>query len=240
LFPSFTLFPMNLIIFDVDGTLTRTVEVDADCYVRAFADGFGITGVDTDWSRYRDYTDGGIAREIFETRRGRAPAPEEMARLVDCFIALLAAAGEKDLSLFSPVPGAAGVIRGLEENGNFRVALATGCWLASARLKLKLAGLKLDHLPIATSDDAFNRVAILNLAVERAGLPPGERWEKIVYVGDGVWDVRTTRALGMPFLGVGGAERVAKMRAEGAKQFIPDFQNYQAFLDGLAAAEIPG
>ncbi|MCX6348325.1 MAG: haloacid dehalogenase-like hydrolase [Candidatus Aureabacteria bacterium] len=231
---------MKLIVFDVDGTLTRTVEVDADCYVRAFADIFGIRGIDTDWSRYRDYTDGGIAREIFETKRRRAPSPEDVARLVGRFIALLAAAGEKDPSLFSPVPGAAEAIRGLEEDGTFRLALATGCWLASARLKLQLAGLKLDHLPIATSDDALNRSAILKLAVERAGKPPQGRWEKVVYLGDGVWDVRTTRALGMPFLGVGDAERIAKMRAEGARQFIPDFQNYQAFLDGLAAAEVPG
>ena len=73
---------MKLVIFDLDGTLTKTVAVDADSYVRAFADVFGMAGIDTDWSRYRDYTDGGIAREIFESRRGRKPTPAEMERII--------------------------------------------------------------------------------------------------------------------------------------------------------------
>ena len=230
---------MKLVVFDLDGTLTRTVAVDADSYVRAFADVFGMAGIDTDWSRYRDYTDGGIAREIFESRRGRKPTPAEMERLISRFTSLLAEAGRQDPSLFSPVAGAGEALRRLEADGSFRVAIATGCWLASARLKLDLAGLRLAHLPIATSDDALERAAILKLAMERAGKPAGGRWEKQVYVGDGVWDVRTTRLLGFPFLGVGEGAKLERMRAEGARHFIPDFRDYPRFLAALEAAEVP-
>jgi phosphoglycolate phosphatase-like HAD superfamily hydrolase len=230
---------MKLVVFDLDGTLTRTVSVDADCYVRAFADVFGLTGIDTDWSTYRDYTDGGIAREIFEARRGRNPSPGEMGQLIARFTALLAEAGRKDPSLFAPVAGAGEALQRLEDDGSFRLAIATGCWFDSARLKLKLAGLAISRLPIATSDDALARAAILKLALERAGAPPGGKWEKVVYVGDGVWDVKTTRGLGMPFLGVGDEARAAKLRAEGARHFIPDFRDYERFLSALAAAEVP-
>ena len=41
---------MKLAIFDVDGTLTRTNEVDEICFVQAFAEAHAITGVDTDWN----------------------------------------------------------------------------------------------------------------------------------------------------------------------------------------------
>ncbi len=40
---------MNLAIFDIDGTLTRTLSVDAECYIRAFADEFGLSGFNADW-----------------------------------------------------------------------------------------------------------------------------------------------------------------------------------------------
>ncbi|MBI3191378.1 MAG: hypothetical protein HYZ36_01850 [Pedosphaera parvula] len=50
---------MHLVIFDIDGTLTETNAVDADCYVRALAEVFGFADVDTDWSTYPHVTDSG-------------------------------------------------------------------------------------------------------------------------------------------------------------------------------------
>ena len=46
-----------LVIFDVDGTLTRTNGLDEACFVRAIETEFGIMGISTDWSRYNRSTD---------------------------------------------------------------------------------------------------------------------------------------------------------------------------------------
>ncbi len=43
---------MRLIIFDIDGTLTRTMKADEECFVRSLAEVCGFNDVDTDWSRY--------------------------------------------------------------------------------------------------------------------------------------------------------------------------------------------
>jgi beta-phosphoglucomutase-like phosphatase (HAD superfamily) len=59
---------MKLAIFDIDGTLTETNKVDNECFVKAFADSHNITGIETDWTRYKHVTDSGIALEIFNER----------------------------------------------------------------------------------------------------------------------------------------------------------------------------
>jgi beta-phosphoglucomutase-like phosphatase (HAD superfamily) len=42
---------MNLLVFDIDGTLTATNEVDTRCFARAFHEAFGIA-LDTSWHIY--------------------------------------------------------------------------------------------------------------------------------------------------------------------------------------------
>ena len=51
---------MRLIIFDIDGTLTRTMKADEECFVRSLAEVCGFNDVDTDWSRYKHATDSAV------------------------------------------------------------------------------------------------------------------------------------------------------------------------------------
>ena len=76
---------MKLAIFDIDGTLTRTNEVDEICFVQAFADAHAITGFDTNWDGYRHATDSGITIQIFQDRFGRNAKPNELVNLQRCF-----------------------------------------------------------------------------------------------------------------------------------------------------------
>ena len=43
---------MPLVMFDIDGTLTESMKVDEECFVRSFKDVFGFADIDTDWSHY--------------------------------------------------------------------------------------------------------------------------------------------------------------------------------------------
>jgi beta-phosphoglucomutase-like phosphatase (HAD superfamily) len=38
---------MHLVMFDIDGTLTETMKVDEECFVRSFDDVFGFTDLMT-------------------------------------------------------------------------------------------------------------------------------------------------------------------------------------------------
>ena len=72
----------HLVMFDVDGTLTLSTEMDDRCYVQAMFEHLGVH-IDNDWSHYRQVTDSGIAAELFD--RHQRPR-EEMAAVRNRFI----------------------------------------------------------------------------------------------------------------------------------------------------------
>src|SRR5205809_8056278 len=95
---------MYLVMFDIDGTLTETMKVDEERFVRSFKDVFGFTDIDTDWSHYPRTTDSGIFHDVFTSRIARSAAAQEVSRSRQHFIHLLAAASSQ--SAFAPVAGA--------------------------------------------------------------------------------------------------------------------------------------
>jgi beta-phosphoglucomutase-like phosphatase (HAD superfamily) len=115
---------MHLVMFDIDGTLTETMKVDEECFVRSFNDVFGFADIDTDWSHYPCTTDSGIFHDVFTSRIGRSPTAQEVSRFRQHFIQLLTAALSQ--SPFAPVAGADRLLSLLAEGGSHRVSLATG------------------------------------------------------------------------------------------------------------------
>ncbi len=179
-------FPMHLVMFDIDGTLTETMKADEECFVRSFNDVFGLTDIDTDWSHYPRSTDSGILHDVFKSRIGQEPTAQEVSRFRQYFVQLLAAAASQ--SPFAPVAGAALLLSRLAQGGSHRVSLATGGWRDSARLKMASAGMCFDDHPAATADDAMDRESIITLSRQRAAERYGESFACTVYVGDGVWE----------------------------------------------------
>jgi beta-phosphoglucomutase-like phosphatase (HAD superfamily) len=70
---------MNLVMFDVDGTLTATNTVDTHCFVQAFKEVLNIDLIDTDWSNYKQSTDSGIVAEIIERHTGSPASDEDLS-----------------------------------------------------------------------------------------------------------------------------------------------------------------
>src|SRR5437660_8893487 len=114
---------MRLVMFDIDGTLTETMKVDKECFVRSFKDMFDVADIDTDWSHYPRTTDSGIFHDVFTSRIGRSPTAQEVAQFRQHFIQLLAAASSQ--SPFAPVAGADRLLSRLAQGGSHRVSLAT-------------------------------------------------------------------------------------------------------------------
>ncbi|MGI9067926.1 MAG: HAD family hydrolase [Pyrinomonadaceae bacterium] len=64
-------------------------------------------------------------------------------------------------------------------------------------------------------------------------------FEKIVSIGDGLWDVRTARRLNFTFVGVGSGESAAMLHQAGAKHVVEDFAAYGELGSFLNNAEVP-
>src|ERR1700757_5295482 len=163
---------MYLVMFDIDGTLTKTMKVDEECFVRSFKDMFGFADIDTDWSHYPRTTDSGIFHDVFTSRIGRTPTAQEVSRFRQHFIQLLAAALSQ--SPFAPVAGADRLLSRLAQDGSHRVSLATGGWRDSARLQMASAGMCFDDHPAAAAGGALDRESIMRLSRARAAERYGE------------------------------------------------------------------
>jgi phosphoglycolate phosphatase-like HAD superfamily hydrolase len=225
----------RLIIFDIDGTLTETAKLDEECFVRALADVYGFDKIDTDWSRYRHSTDAGVFHEIYEGRTGRTPSMDDLSTFRRHFVGLIGAAACQ--SPFGAIKGARELLSMLSCGAEHRVALATGAWSDSARIKMGNAHMwPYDDFPAASSDDAPDRETILELSRQRAIERYGD-CGAAVYVGDGVWDARASRKLGIPFIGIGTGERAVRLESEGAICVLPDFQNAELFLSACRSVE---
>lgn len=220
--------PIRLIIFDVDETLTRSERLDTDCYSRAVSEYLGCP-IDTDWSRYRHQTDSGILSEVLQ-EHGHEGSPVTTERIKRRFLELLRAAHREDPSCCTEIAGARAMLERLGRCGGVRVAIATGGWADSARLKLRLAGIESRNFPFASADDAPERESILALAIDRAAKALDGAPRLVTYVGDAPWDVVAARRARVSFLGVarGPAERGALERA-GVTALLSDFDDPSAF-----------
>ena len=80
---------------------------------------------------------------------------------------------------------------------------------------------------------------LFELARERAEAFYGRRFDRVVSIGDGVWDVRTAIELDVPFVGIGTGSRADQLRLAGAGIVLPDYSDLDAFMTALETRVIP-
>lgn len=226
---------MRLIIFDIDGTLCATAESDAMCYAKAFEQVFGQALPSTNWHDYQYVTDRGVLEEALEWIRGSGPTAEEQKRFEDAFLEEMAMVHTENPEAFQEIPGALAMMKTLLQREDLRISLATGCLRRSALFKLDKIGLDARDIPGGFACDAHSRVDIVKKSIEEAGSHIEDR----VYVGDGVWDVRTCGALGIRFVGVTEQSDAARLKAHGAGVCVENFADLERFYAALDSASVP-
>ena len=224
-----TFTKMNLIMFDVDGTLTQTNSVDTECFTRALREVLRIEGIDTNWANYKHVTDQGCLEELIQIHKGRARTEYELYQVKERYLALLQEKADSDPALFLPTPGAQDMINRLKRNSNVVVVLATGAWLESVWIKVQTAGLMIDGIPIASGNDALSREDIMKIAEAKGRDCSYASFRSKTYVGDAAWDVQAATRLGYSFIGIASGDKAKRLKAEGAKWVIQDFLHDQAF-----------
>lgn len=220
---------MNLLVFDVDGTLTATNEVDTRCFARAFLETFGIA-LDTSWHIYPHRTDSGIICHSFCQHFRRAPTADELDLFRERFLSLLESEWRADPQNFAAIAGATIAFTRIAQQRNYALALATGGWRASALFKLKKGGIPVVGLPAAFSDNAAEREEIARIAIARARIHHQQQFERIILVGDSDCDVTTAARLGLGFVGIAADANDAVLRAAGAQLVLHDYEDFATFM----------
>jgi len=231
---------MNLVVFDLDGTLTDTNAVDDECFVQALRIAFKIGHVNTNWTEYSHVTDAGVILASFRQKYVRDPQPAEISSFIECFASLLNECYSANADSFGEIAGASALLTRLQQHSEWRAAIATGGWERCARFKMAAAGIEADGIPAAFGEDGPARETIVETAIARACAAYGtKRFEQAVLVGDAVWDVRTAQRLGLPFVGVGSRDRAGLLRNAGANAVVENFLNYERCMMYFDHAEVP-
>ena len=191
---------MHFILFDIDGTLVDSNEFDSELYVKAVRKILGIT-IGDDWSAYRNVTDGGILDEIIDNAGLTDGRLRIHAEVKAVFAGLVSDYLDEREGQLPEIEGAGAFMTALESLPEVSMALATGGWEETARMKLRAAGLDRYSLPLASGSDALTRTEIMQIAEKRA--LDGRKASRRTYFGDGIWDKRASEELGYDFIAIG-------------------------------------
>lgn len=212
----------NLVIFDVDGTLVDSHPVDNDSFDCAFTKCTGKKLTAETWSKFEEVTAKAI---VHQALGGNSADSEKMeASICEGYLNGLQVHHYGNRESIRPSAGALEMLAALQANRAYGVAIATGCWRETALFKLDVAGFDIREIPFACASDRYRRDEIIALAAERAEIPIA----RAVYVGDGVWDLKASKKLGIPFIGVG--RRIDLLRDAGAEHVLEDWSELEGVL----------
>lgn len=223
---------MKLIIFDIDGTLTDTKAVDDKCFINAFETTFQLDIKNQIWADLQNVTDWGITEEIINQRLNRNPSEAEYKHMHDNHVENLKAEKIKDNAQFEAVSGANKFIQQLVSLGEYKIGVATGAWEKSALIKLEVIELDTSEVPFSNSDYHKTREAITLHTMEQAKIKYQQDFEEIIYFGDGEWDYKTCKKLGIKFIGIDITSN-KKLTKLGAKKVFPNFLDAGAIFSNL-------
>lgn len=199
---------MKIVLFDIDGTLVSVRGAGRQALQLALQDITGVAGT-LEGVRLAGSTDPVIVEHALAQHLGRAlSGPEELARILDAYLAHLPRELEALAGTLHVYPGAHALLSALVATGRHMVGLATGNVEAGAFIKLRAAGLDAHFGFGGYGSDAACRTTLVRRAIERgqdaAYAAVGRRPEpaEAVVIGDTERDVEAARAAGAVAVGV--------------------------------------
>ena len=229
---------MTLVIFDVDATLVYSDKLDSKCFAQIYQQLYGLPFPSIDWKTYPHVTDDTILNTVIQQHFQRMATLEEMEIFKALFLQTIVQNRKDRPSAYKIVPGAKEVIESLLATPNYTIGIATGGWKAPAVKKLEHVTIPTQDLIISGADGKETRVQIIEEVLTNAQ-KKGITYERVVYVGDAIWDVTTTRQMQLPLVGIRLKGDVEFLQEQGVQQVLMDYHDIDLFMDCVAKAVPP-
>ncbi|MCP5144767.1 MAG: HAD family hydrolase [Gammaproteobacteria bacterium] len=188
---------MHAVIFDIDGTLLHSNELDNQTYIAAIREVLGPVKLRESWTHYTNISGSGTLLEILADNGIHETEPALRA-VEDAFVARIASHIDSNGPI-PALPGAQQFVTRLAQSSEHRIAYATAGWFGAARLKLLASEFPLDAVPLASCNHHIAKAGIMRHALSQ--LATG--FESVTYYGDGAWDKAAAASLGWAFVAVG-------------------------------------
>ena len=210
----------NVIVFDIDDTLTKSEEQHQTAYVNAMKH-FGMTDINQDWKSYQNVTDSYILKEVFEHNFQKAfdlgMIPDFEEKMTTEMLSM-----QETVSIL----GANAIVDFFLKETDYAICFATGSLHKPAMLKLEQAGINFIPELVEASNSIYTREDIVRSAINKAQKYfQVNAFDQIISVGDGIWDLRTARNLGVHFLGIRD-KNLEDFKREGIKSHITDWEDF--------------
>lgn len=187
---------INLLLFDVDGTLILTGGAGIRGLQRTFRDLYRIEAA-IDGIRFHGRTDLDIIEDLFTAGLGRPPSAAEIESICDRYLEFL-----QEEVRHSPgyriMPGFPQLLEVLSQRPNVCLGLATGNLEDAARIKLSRADLNRFFSFGGFGSDARDRSVLIRKAIERGRnlLGVSDQEVRVVVIGDTDLDIASGRQVG--------------------------------------------
>ncbi len=213
----------RLLLFDIDGTLIRTGDVDVRATNAAFEDVFGLrdvfTGIKTDGRTVTWVLDGALQRTGLGATATRELRDRWKAAYLERLAAEVVRAPAEEMHA---LPGAEALVHRLSRRDDTRLGLITGNYPEAARLKLEPFDLWQPFSFGGFGDDGRERSELVPAALARArerGYMSAD--STVVVIGDTPHDVHAAHAHGVRMIAIAtGPFSPADLRAAGAETVI--------------------
>ena len=224
----------TLLLFDIDGTLILSGRAGLRALDRVFEQATGVAGGFNNVNA-AGRTDGYLLEEA--CRRAGIELTPDLRRTLQtryCEVLqdeiLLPGEGRK-----SVMPGVRPLIDTLQRRDDVVLALLTGNYRDSARIKLEHFDLWSPFQFGAFADDATDRNLLVPIALRRAREAGHDsQHERVIVIGDTPLDVECAKAGGVRALGVAtGSHSVEELREAGAYAALEDLSETEKVVELL-------
>ena len=209
----------KLIIFDIDGTLIDSVSNYHEVIIKAM-NALGISSIDSNFNALKHHTDSYALKYNYENFFNK----ELPLSLLNDFELKIVEYLKLDTKTIA-IKGSAEVLNQLCMRG-YAIAFATGSLQKSAVFKMNSAGLDMNIEVLATSQTSFSREGFILEAIDKAkSIYNVSDFDKIVSIGDGIWDLKTAQNLKLNFIGI-GLKNKELMQENGMEIWFEDFSTF--------------
>jgi phosphoglycolate phosphatase-like HAD superfamily hydrolase len=210
----------KLIIFDIDGTLADSVEQHQKAFTESLLE-IGVNTINTEFNLFKHHTDSFIAKEIYELDQQHPFSVEKFNQFEKALTKKITT------QQFEEISGAKELIEKLKDAPNTLYSFATGSLRKAAEHKLNSVGINFESWQLVASDHIYEREKILEKVIknscERYKI---KKFESIISVGDGIWDLITANNLDIEFVGVGLKNKQILLE-KGAKIVYKDLSEFE-------------